>query len=198
MNIREHYSKYGYANRLDRDERLALRARHDSRVGDADTSGESESTDFSERLAALVNAEPSQIADVMSAIADELRAAADSSGGSQSGFLDALADRFETVATTVDPTEATNATNTTTGPDETIANVPQHTHHRHHGHHGAFGPRQSEELLAKILDAVNEALTKVTLAPSTTTETQNTPLLATPLPATVEATLAETSANGAA
>jgi hypothetical protein len=108
----------------------------------------------------------------MSAIASELRAAADGTDGPQSGFLDALATQFESAAKSTPPATATtaDAAALTLPPEGALPELPtlpsaqqgQQGQQGHLGHRGLSANRNGEQLLERILDAVNAALTQVT------------------------------------
>jgi len=174
MNIRDHHSKFGLgsATRLDRDEFAARANRHTAHEPDGATTKSESLVSFKDTLHALGEADPSKFAGVLTAIADELRAAADSSRGPQSGILGELADQFDNVAHADDTGEpaapvgqtvaasAASAVDQSSGPtgqpalqqvSPSATSTPPLVH----------DTRASEALLSKILDAVSSALARV-------------------------------------
>lgn len=168
MNIRDPHSKFGIRpeTRFTRDD-YAVHLPPAVSEDDAD-SRPAATAPSGAALQALATTDPAQFAGIMSAIAGELRAAADNARGPQSGFLDALATQFESAAKSTPPVDATaDAAALTLPPEGALPELPtlplaQQGHHGHLSHHGLSANRHGEQLLERILDAVNAALTQVT------------------------------------
>jgi hypothetical protein len=231
MNIRDNHSKHVIQRPLTRDY-VPIPEGQDHLgpdFGSIVTGGKAK--EFSDTLAALVGSNPEQIAGVISAIASELREAADESHGTQSRFLGVLANRFENATSqvssaltdapseTIDDTETVNATASsaqgtlstadnafTTTPLAVTANPAElHPHFHHRGAKGVFGPKngvaspgfldpkQSAELISKILDAVTDAIAKVSLAPNKLDPDPSVTSVTIPLPSSEYEGVAEDS-----
>jgi hypothetical protein len=112
------------------------------------------------KLQQLLQQDPGQFKRIASSIAENLRSAAQQSGGDGSSFLGKLADRFDQAAQTGDlsPLQPQNE-----------ASGSVQGHHHHHGHHGGGGAIAS--IFENALNDVNQVLSA---APPTTASTTAT------------------------
>lgn len=159
-----------------------------------------DSNSSSNAVTEFATTNPNQFESVMKAIASELHAAADESFGSRSGFLEALADRFQDAAESGDPASLHQgmahpdaATKRPSGPigfgpigmpgslgppgaREQRGLHAAHGHRGHHGLHGHHGPHGHHGVSSGSLDGPNHLLTRILDAVSSAlTVTQGNP-----------------------